>query len=139
MADLRMPSTNRVVIAGRMVHTPKIRMTADGKPIASFSIAHNRGYGDKKEAHYFDCTAFGKTAEILRDGINEHEHPAVMVEGRLSYRSWEKDGVKRTAVEIVADRVDVLEWAEKGERPAPPAKTSAEYRAAAGEYDEIPF
>ena len=60
---------NTVVLSGTVVRDPDMKVTQSGMAILSFSLAHNTqrkvGTEWKDEAHYFDCTAFGKMAEHL--------------------------------------------------------------------------
>ena len=137
---LKMPQIASVTVAGRTVHSAKIGVMANGQKIAKLSIAVDRGFGDKKEVSFFDCTAFGKTAEFIeRDCANGHGI-AILIEGTLQQRRWEKDGVKRSAVEILVDRYSCLEWPDDGTAgPSPKPKTSREYIEESGVEDDIPF
>ena len=119
---LKMPQVATVIVCGRSVHSAKMRGTADGKRIANISIAVDRGFGEKKEVSFFDCVAFGKTAEYIERDCADGHGIAVFIQGTLQQRRWEKDGVKRSAVEIVVDRYSCLEWPDEGKKAPPPAK-----------------
>lgn len=119
MSELKAPQINSVVVSGRTVHSAKITTTPTGTQIAKFSIAVDRGFGDKKETSFLDCVAFGKTAEFVeRDCGNGHGVP-VLIEGAIQQRRWEdKEGQKRSAVEILVNRFSCLAWPEKESQQA---------------------
>lgn len=114
MSELKQPQINSVVLSGRTVHSAKMSKSTGGKSIAKFSIAVDRGFGEKKEVSFFDCVAFDKTAEFVeRDCGSGHGVP-VLVEGTIQQRRWEdKEGGKRSAVEIVVNRFSCLAWPDK--------------------------
>jgi single-strand DNA-binding protein len=114
MADLKVPSLNRVILSGRLVRDPEVRFTPGGVPVANFSIAVNRRFKDRQSGEWRDDTAFldivawQQLAERCRDGL--HKGSAVIVEGRIQTRTWEtQDGQKRKAVEINAQSIEFLD------------------------------
>jgi single-strand DNA-binding protein len=107
---------NRLVIKGRLVHAPELKYLQDGTPVAKFSLAVNRGSGDKKEAMYLDVTCWRNLAETVANNLDKGR--TVTVDGRLWVRTYEaKDGGKGKAVEITADSVD-FEWPKDDNKPA---------------------
>ena len=84
--------------------------TNGGMAIASFSIAVNKRKknGDQweDEAHYFDCTLFGKAAESIEGWLKKGKQ--VAVQGELRQSRWEQDGQNRSKIEIVANSVQLL-------------------------------
>ena len=60
---------NKVVMMGRLTKDPEIRFTTgeNSTAVAKWSIAVDRRFskGGDRQADFFDCTAFGKTAEHL--------------------------------------------------------------------------
>ncbi len=106
MADL-----NKVFLIGNLTRDPEMRSLPSGTSIASFGLATNRTYtaqnGEKKEEVCFvRVVVFGKQAEACGQYLNKGK--PVFVEGRLQYRSWETDGQKRNALDVVAERVQFL-------------------------------
>lgn len=119
MADL-----NRVFLIGNLTRDPEMRYLSSGTAVASFGMATNRTYttqsGEKKEEVCFvRVVVFGKQAEACGQYLVKGKQ--VFIEGRLQYRSWETDGQKRNALDIVADRVQFL-----GGRPSD--SSSAQHR-----------
>lgn len=77
----------------------------------NFGVANNRVYvvnGEKREeTHYFDCEAWGKLADIIRQYANKGKQ--VMIEGRLKYDSWDgQDGKKQSRIRIVVENLQLL-------------------------------
>lgn len=98
---------NKVVIMGRLARDPELRRTQSGIAVTSFRIACDRDYksqnGDK-ETDWIDIVAWRNTAEFVSKYFAKGR--MAIVEGRLQTRDWtDKDGNKRTAVEVVADNV----------------------------------
>lgn len=96
---------NTVAIGGRLTRNPELRFTAGGTAVCSFGIAQDEHRKDgEKVAHFFDVTAWGRTAESVAQYKRKGE--VLVVEGRLSQSRWEtQDGQKRSKVEVVAHRV----------------------------------
>lgn len=107
---------NRVILMGRLGRDPESRVLNGGGAIANLSLATDERVkkGDRYETvpTWHRVVAFGKTAAAVVKFCGKGRR--VLVDGRISYREWEKDGVKRTQTEIVADRVQVIDWPEKG-------------------------
>lgn len=55
---------NDITLKGRLVRDPEQRVSTSGTTLASFSIAVDRAF-KKDEADFFNCVAFGKTAEFI--------------------------------------------------------------------------
>ena len=134
-----MVSFNRVILAGNLTRDPETRFLPSGTAVTEFAIAVNSRYKSKatnefkEEVSFFDIVVFGKTGENCAEYLSKGR--PVLVEGRLRQRSWEKDGQKRSKIEILADNVQFLAAprgpaAEGGARPAPPQEPPD---------DDIPF
>lgn len=105
-----MPSTS-ITVTGNVVQDPKLKFTASGSALLSFSVAANYSWKNQsdeweKKTSYFDVTAWRDLAEdaanVLLKGVG------VTVTGRLEQRSWEDEsGQKRSKVEVVADQIAV--------------------------------
>lgn len=108
---------NSIVLMGRLTKDADIRSTQSGKVVACFTLAVDRPYtqNGKKEADFIACQIWGKSAEVL--GKSVHKGQRVLLEGRLQIRQYtDKNGNKRTAAEVVADR---FEFIERKEQTAP--------------------
>ena len=144
MADL-----NKVFLIGNLTRDPEMRSLPSGISIASFGLATNRTYtaqnGEKKEEVCFvRVVVFGKQAEACGQYLSKGR--PVFVEGRLQYRSWETDGQKRNALDVVAERVQFLggrtsEGSSSQTRPEPSGEAVPQEVAETGsqQQDDLPF
>ena len=95
---------NTVILTGRVTKDIETRDTSTGRKVASFTIAVDRRTKDGKATDFFDCVAWGKTAELLGEYVKKGN--MIVVNGRLQLRNWtDKDGNKRRSAEILASNV----------------------------------
>lgn len=99
---------NHIVIMGRLARDPELRRTQTGTPVTSFRLAVERDFKDKTSGEritdWIDVTAWSHTAEFVSRYFTKGR--MVVVSGRLLLRDWtDKNGIKRTSAEIVADSV----------------------------------
>ena len=101
---------NRVIITGNLTRDPELRSTSGGTSVCSLRVAVNsrRKEGDQwvDKPNYFDVTVWGAQGENCANYLAKGR--PVAIEGRLDWREWEKDGVKRQSVEIIANSVQFL-------------------------------
>lgn len=93
---------NKIIIMGRMTRDPELRNTANGKPVANFTLAVDRDH-NREETDFIDVVAWNGTAEFVSKYFNKGQ--MTVVSGRLQSRKYEKDGQNRTAYEVVAESV----------------------------------
>jgi single-strand DNA-binding protein len=114
--ELKLPSLNKILIAGNCTRDPEVRYMQSGTAMCRIGLASSRYYRDPKDSAgewkedtcFVNVVVWGQLAERMGDQLKKGT--AVLVEGRLQSRSWEADdGTKRSAIEINADRVQVLE------------------------------
>lgn len=119
MTELRIPSLNRVLIAGRLTRDPELRYTPNGSAVCNFSLAVNRRHKDQAGRWQDDATFINVVAwQAIAENINKYLHKGspVLVEGRLESRSWENEaGQKRNVIEIRADSVRFLEKSDSSQ------------------------
>lgn len=88
---------NKVMLGGRLTADPELRTTPGGKSVTSFTIAVNRPYAketDEAKADFFNCTAWGKTAEFITRFFRKAS--CIYVEGSQQNKSWvDEKGIKR--------------------------------------------
>lgn len=99
---------NHVTIMGRLTRDPELRHTQSGTAVTSFTLAVDRDFKDKNTGEsatdWIVCTAWKGTAEFVTRYLQKGR--MVIADGRLQTRSYQdRDGNKRTAVEVVADHV----------------------------------
>ncbi|MBU0573038.1 MAG: single-stranded DNA-binding protein [Candidatus Margulisiibacteriota bacterium] len=102
-----MGNLNRAILTGRLTRDPEVRYTKNNNAVTSFSLAVNRG-GKDTEADFINCVSWGKLAKICGEFLKKGR--MVAVEGRIQVRKYEtKDGQQRTATEIVASSMQMLD------------------------------
>lgn len=133
-----MAAGNTISIVGNVTRDPELRYTPGGQANCRLGVAVNRRWQDKttnewqEQTSFFDVVCWRELAENVAESVSRGTR--VVVTGALEQRSWEQDGAKRSAVEIVADEVaPSLRWAtarvEKTEKrsengaPAQPSMT----------------
>ena len=96
---------NRAILIGRLVADPELRTTPNGVSVCSFRIAVNRPYSkDGGKADFIDIVAWRERAEFVCRYFSKGK--PILVEGSIQTRNYEdKNGSKRTAVEVVAENV----------------------------------
>ena len=121
---------NTVVLIGRFTRDPEYKIVNEGSSLVNFSIANNRTYvvnGEKKdETHYFDCVAWGKLAEIIKQYGSKGKQ--VLVEGRLVQETWDTpDGKKASKVRIRTENIQLLgsKGMNSSDEPSPPSVARA--------------
>ena len=102
---------NRVTITGNLTREPEYKQTASGTGILAFGVAVNdrrkNQAGEWEDyANFVDCTMFGKRAESLSSVL--HKGMKVAIEGKLHYSSWEKDGQKRSKLDVTVDEIEFM-------------------------------
>lgn len=95
---------NTVAIMGRLVADPELRTTQSGVSVTSFRIAVDRPASKEKQADFIDIVAWRQTAEFVCKYFTKGR--MIALQGRIQTRGYEdKNGNKRTAVEVVAENV----------------------------------
>jgi len=141
-------SVNKAILVGNVGKDPEVRYLDSGIAVATITLATTeRGYTqangtqvpDRTEWH--NIVAWRGLAEIAEKYIKKGSQ--IYVEGKISTRKWEKDGVVRYNTEIVAENIQML-----GRRPddasseahaAAPKTPSNEAPAPSESSDDLPF
>lgn len=108
-----MASLNKVMMIGNLTRDPEVRYTPKGMAVCDISLAINHKYttegGEKKQdVTFVDCTAWGKTAELIGQYLNKGS--SLYVEGRLTTESWEdkQTGAKRSKMKVTVEVMQFL-------------------------------
>ncbi|MBR4409912.1 MAG: single-stranded DNA-binding protein [Firmicutes bacterium] len=114
---------NNVSLIGRLTRDPEVRYTAGTQmAVAKFTVAIDDGFGEKKRTNFIPVTVFGKTAENCEKYLAKGR--LVGVQGKIQTGSYtNKDGATVYTTDVVADRVEFLEWGERENRPAAPRQS----------------
>ena len=96
---------NTVSLIGNLATDVEVRDVGEEKKVASFLLAVDRG-GREAGADFVWISAWDRQAELCAEYLVKGRR--VAVEGRLHSRTWEQDGARRDAIDVVARRVDFL-------------------------------
>lgn len=105
-------SINRVVISGNLTRDPELRSTAGGTGVLSLGVAvndrrKNPQTGDWEDyPNFIDCTMFGARAEAVARFLRKGQK--VTIEGKLRWSQWERDGQKRSKIEVIVDEIEFM-------------------------------
>ncbi len=107
-------SINQVILMGNLTRDPETRTTPNGQNVTSFSLALNRSYKDQsgnwqEDTDYIDIVAWAQLGDRVAQYLSKGRR--CLVQGRLSQRSWEQEGQKRSKVEVIASDVTFLDGA----------------------------
>lgn len=151
-------SINRVIISGNLTRDPDLRSTASGMAVLSLGVAvndrrRNQQTGEWEDyPNFVDCTMFGTRAESLARFLSKGTK--VTIEGKLRWSQWERDGQKRSKLEVVVDDLEFMSSRNGGQQggynnsgygnqsyaPAAPAPAAPVIETSSSVYDEdIPF
>ncbi len=142
MSDLRMPEVNRVLLAGRLTRDPELRYLPSGMAVCKMGLAVSRRYRDrdgqtKEDALFINVTVWDKQAEFC--GQNLRKGRPLLVEGSLRSDEWEdkNTGQKRSSIEVRAQRIQMLDWEDRGGGAPRPAASRPQDEPLPE--DDIPF
>ena len=105
-------SINRVIISGNLTRDPELRSTAGGMPVLGFGVAvndrrKNQQTGEWEDyPNFIDCTMFGARAKALSRYLNKGTK--VSIEGKLRWSQWEREGQKRSKIEVIVDELEFM-------------------------------
>jgi single-strand DNA-binding protein len=127
-------SVNKVILLGNVGKDPEVKSTRGNTIVVNFSIATSYKQKEKEEVtEWHNITAFGRTAEIVRDYVKKGSK--LYVEGRLQTQTWEKDGQKHYKTVIIVEDLALLSSSDSSRdnsrRSDPPEQEISD--------DEIPF
>ena len=106
-----MGSVNKVILIGNLGADPELKYTPSSRPLCNLRIATTEVFKDKsgqrqEKTEWHRVTVWGDQAENCNKYLAKGR--SVYIEGRLQTRSYDKDGQKHYATDIVADRVVFL-------------------------------
>ena len=135
-------SVNRAILVGRLGRDPETRYTSGGQAVCNFTLATDETYRDRngerqKRTEWHRIVVWGKQAEIAQQYL--HKGSLIFVEGRIQTRQWDdREGQKRTTVEIVANNFRMLGGRGEGAPTAGAAEAEPQAAAAAAGAEEVP-
>jgi single-strand DNA-binding protein len=103
-------NTFAIIVTGNLTRDPELRFTPSGSPVATFGIAVNRNYQNKKTSEWVENTEFYrvttwfKLAENCAESLKKGDR-VIVIGRKLSASTYEKDGEQRATLEITASLV----------------------------------
>lgn len=142
-----MPNFNKVILAGHITRELDLRYAQSGTAILQIGLAVTDKYGSgenrKEKTCFVDCTAFGKSAEIIHQYVGKGD--PILIEGRLELSQWKdkKTGDNRSKLGVVVESFQFL-GSPGGKRDSAPPKRPPQKREEPQEqeepdYGDIPF
>jgi single-strand DNA-binding protein len=106
-----MASFNRVILVGNLTRDVEMKYLQSGTAVAEVGLAVNDRRKNQQgewieEPVFVDITLWGRTAEIASEYLSKGS--PVLIEGRLKYDTWEKDGQKRSKLRVVGESLQML-------------------------------
>jgi len=135
-------SVNKAILVGRLGRDPETRYTSAGQAVCNFTLATDETYRDRagerqKRTEWHRIVVWGKQAEIAQQYLRKGS--LVFVEGRIQTRQWDdREGQKRTTVEIVANNFRMLGGRSEGGSAASVPEAEPHVAAAAAGAEEMP-
>ena len=146
-------SLNKVILIGNLGRDPEVRYMPNGEAVCNFSIATSETWNDRQtgqrqeRTEWHNITLYRRMAEVAGQYLKKGS--LVYIEGRIQSRKYTgKDGIERTAYEIIGNEMKMLggkaegssESANTAEPPAPPSRqASAAPAQPIDDIDRIPF
>lgn len=105
-------SINRVVISGNLTRDAELRSTQGGMEILALGVAvndrrKNQQTGEWEDIpNFIDCVMFGSRAKSVSRFLSKGSK--VAIEGKLRWSQWERDGQKRSKIEVIVDEIEFM-------------------------------
>ena len=145
-------SLNKAILIGRLGRDPEVRQMPNGEAVCNFSIATSETWkdqhGQKQErTEWHNITLYRRMAEVAGQYLKKGSQ--VYIEGRIQSRKYTgKDGIERTAYEIIGSEMKMLGGGNDGGQqnaqhtpPAPPRRqdSAAPAQPVDDIDDDVPF
>ena len=134
---------NKVILMGNLTRDVELRTTASGQTVANFSLAVTRSWRSQDgqqqdQTSFINCVAWGKVGEIIAQYVKKGA--PLLVSGRLDQRSYEdKDGNKRSAVEVVVEDFNFVGGGRGGDNSISEAPAAGSKDVVVEDIDDKPI
>lgn len=105
-------SLNKVILIGRLGRDPETRYMPNGEAVCNFSVATSETWNDRngqrqERTEWHNITMYRRLAEIAGQYLKKGSQ--VYLEGKIQSRKYQgKDGIERTAYDIIASEMKML-------------------------------
>ena len=135
---------NKVTLIGRLGRDPETRYMPNGDTVCNFSVATDESWKDaqgnrQERTEWHNITMYRRLAEIAAQYLKKGS--LVYIEGRIQSRKYTgKDGIERTAYDIICHEMKMLSGGQDGQNaPAPQANGQAPAHPQEDTDSGIPF
>ena len=99
---------NKIFLKGRLTKDPELKQINDTMSVTRFSIAVSRKVkaGEEKKTDFVNIVAWNKQGEFINQYFKKGQE--ILIIGRLEVNSYEKDGVKKTSIDVVTEDVEFV-------------------------------
>ena len=112
---------------GNLGRDAVLKYSPSGTAVSEFSVAVKSGYGEREQTTWARCALFGKQAEAVNDYLVKGQQ--VGISGELTAREWtDKEGQKRTSIEVRVNDLTLLGRRDDGQREAAPQRQAPQQR-----------
>lgn len=113
-----MSGVNKCFLIGRVGKEPEVRTLESGNMVATFSVATSEKYKNKagemvETTEWHNIVAWKGLADVVSKYVKKGSN--LFIEGKITTRSYEKDGVKKYTTEIMALSIQLLDGKPKPE------------------------
>ena len=143
-------SINRVCLSGNATRDGELRQTQDGTSILSFGIAVNDRRKNSQTGewedypNFVDCAMWGKRAQAIAPYIKKGVK--ISLDGKLRYSSWERDGQKRSKLDVIVYELEFMSRRDDGQQQggyggnvSPQVAYAAQQAKSASGYDDVSY
>lgn len=140
-------SVNKVILLARLGKPVESRSLDNGNTVATFTVATSETWKDKKtgeraeDTQWHNIVTWGKTAEIAVKYLNKGDQ--VYLEGKLTHRSYEKDGTTKYITEVVVNNITLLggnsNGTTSGNTQTNPEPAGVDSNGKSDNSDDLPF
>lgn len=134
---------NKVFLIGRLGRDPEVRYMPNGEAVCNFSVATSETWNDRngqrvERTEWHNITMYRKLAEIAGQYLKKSSQ--VYLEGKIQSRKYQgKDGIERTAYEIIANEMKMLGGNSKATQEQPKQAPATPAAPAEDIDDDVPF
>jgi single-strand DNA-binding protein len=135
---------NKVILVGNLGKDPLVRRISNDVPVATFSVATTEYYKDKEgnrqpKTEWHNIVLWRGLAEVAEKYL--HKGDRVYIEGKITYRSYEQEGVTKYITEIVGENLTMLTPKPAagggGNYPPPPSEEPAYMKGNSGTTSKV--
>lgn len=124
---------NKIILMGRLTRDPEANYSKSGKAFTKIAVAVERPHtvNGEKKTDFFDCTAFGKTAEVIGNYFTKGQQ--ILLDGSVQFNEYtDKNGVKKRSTNVIIERIEFVAAKKK-------AAENSNFGEAFGYEEEIDF